>query len=399
MIDKMNKSIDKTKTNIKKGTTLLSTMNKNAILTFLRTNGPCSRADLVRELHLSFPAVSSNVKCLLEMNLIYEAGEGNNVIGRKSTLLTFNANQAFLLGIDIGRSHIRVMCSNISGEIKSYESTETGEGDIFQVILLVIKTAIQKAGVTMKAIACIGVGIPGIYNEKTNTHLLAPFVEGWNAADLFPRLRNYFSEKIMFFENSVNLGAIGEWWKGCAHDYDNVVYMEFGVGIGASILQNGKILYGENGAAGEMGYMVVESSTLRDEFENEGALEKLIPSRFIGYYIDKRTEEGQGDINLIMEDLKKEYPACRIDQVVKYFAMSIINTVAVINPKIVVISGRLGISIYSLYGEEIRRLIKVHVPFPPIIACSILGEKANVMGTIALAQEYVIKDYETIGDF
>jgi predicted NBD/HSP70 family sugar kinase len=384
---------------MKKDTTLLSAMNKSAILEFLRTQGPCSRADLVRELCLSFPAVSSNVKSLLKMNLIYEAGEGNNALGRKSMLLAFNADRAFLIGVDIGRSHIRVMCSNISGEIKSYEYAGSGEGDIYRTILLTIKTAVLKAGITMEAVACIGVGIPGIYDEKTNAHLLAPFVEGWSAEDLFPRLRNYFSKQVVFFENSVNLGAIGEWWKGGAHEYDNVVYMELGVGFGAAILQNGKILCGTNGAAGEIGYMTVEGGTLRDKFENEGALEKLIPSRFIGHYIDERIKRGQTNINLIMEELEREYPSYRVDRLVKYFAMSIINTVAVINPEIVVISGRLGMAIYNLYEGEIKHLVRAHIPFPPDIICSILGEKANVIGAIALAQKHVVKDYKNIGDF
>jgi predicted NBD/HSP70 family sugar kinase len=384
---------------MKKNTTLLSTMNKSAILEFLRTKGPCSRADLARELRLSFPAVSSNVKSLLEMNLIYESGEGNNVLGRKSMLLAFNADRDFLIGVDIGRSHIRVMCSNISGEVKSYKFTENGEGDIYQIILSMIKTAVLEAGITMKAVACIGVGIPGIYDEKTNLHLLAPFVEGWSAKDFFLRLRNYFSKQIMFFENSVNLGAVGEWWKGCAHGYDNVLYMELGVGFGASILQNGKILYGANGAAGEIGYMVIESNTLRDEFEDEGALEKLLPGRFIGHYIDERIKGGQTNIKLILEELEKEYPSYSIDRFAKYFAMSIINTVAVINPKIVVISGRLGMAIYSLYEKEIKHLVKAHIPFPPDIICSVLGEKANVIGAIALAQKHIVKDYKDIGDF
>jgi predicted NBD/HSP70 family sugar kinase len=333
------------------------------------------------------------------MNLIHEIGEGNNALGRKSILLEFNANWAFLIGVDMGRSHIRVMCSNISGEIKSYESAESGNGDIYQIILSTIKTAVLKAGIPMKTVACIGVGIPGIYDEKTNSHLLAPFAEGWRTKELFPRIRNYFSKQIMFFENSVNLGAIGEWWKGCACNYDNVVYVELGVGFGAAILQNGKILYGANRAAGEIGYMTIESNTLRNKFENEGALEKLISGRLIEHYVDERIKEGQTDINLIMKELQKKYPSYKIDQFAKYFAMSIINTIAVIDPEIVVISGRLGMVIYNLYKEEINHLVKSHILFPPVITCSTLGEKANVIGAIALAQKHLIRDYKNISNF
>jgi len=378
---------------MKKDSTFLSTINKNSILEFLRINGPSSRADLARKLNLSFPAVSSNVKALLDMDLIHEGGEGNNVLGRKSTFLIFNANRFYLIGVDMGRSHIRTMCSNIAGEIKYYKSIKSGKGDIFHAILSQIKTAAVEAGIAMESVICIGIGIPGIYDEKTHAHLLAPFLDDLETKDLFPRLKNSFTDKIMFFENSVNLGAVGERWKGCAQDYDNVVYMEFAVGIGAAILHKGKILYGANGAAGEIGYMAMESSILRSKFENEGALEKLIPSRLIRQYIDERIKEGETDLGIIMDDIQKEYHSCGIEQLLKYFAMAIINTAAVINPEIVVISGRLGTAIFSLYEKEINHLVVSHIPFPPLITCSILEEKGNVLGAIALAQEYAIRDY------
>ncbi len=48
--------------------------NRKLILTQLRENGDMSRADLSRRIGMSFPAVSSNVKFLLDNGYIVEAG-------------------------------------------------------------------------------------------------------------------------------------------------------------------------------------------------------------------------------------------------------------------------------------------------------------------------------------
>lgn len=381
---------------MKTNTELLSAMNRSAILEFLRANGPCSRADLSRELGLSFPAVSSNVKTLIEAKLALEMGEGNNALGRKATLVAFNANWAYLIGVDIGRRHIRTMCADIAGEIKFYHRIRYNKEDMYQTVLDAVQTAVSGAGISLDDVACIGVGIPGIYDEKRNMHMLAPFMEGWSVGELFPRLKQYYASKQIFFENSVNLGAIGEWWKGCARGYDSVVYMEYGVGFGAAILHNGKILRGANGAAGEIGYMTVETQALRDTFESEGALEKIIPSSVIDRYILDLGTDQPIQLKLVLEALKKELPSQQVEKLPQYFAMSIINTVAVINPEIVVISGRLGIALYHYYQEEIHRLLKAHVPFPPLVCCSALDEKANAIGAIALAERLVVKNNKNI---
>ena len=68
----------------------LGEANRMLILNRLRLNGSMSKADLARELGMSFPAISANVKILIEQGRVKESGEGDNSLGRKSTLLSFN---------------------------------------------------------------------------------------------------------------------------------------------------------------------------------------------------------------------------------------------------------------------------------------------------------------------
>ena len=76
---------------MKKSSEIASSLNKKAIVALLREKGPMSKADLSRALNLSFPAVSYNTKKLIEEHVICEIGTADNALGRKGTLLAFNA--------------------------------------------------------------------------------------------------------------------------------------------------------------------------------------------------------------------------------------------------------------------------------------------------------------------
>jgi glucokinase len=61
-----------------------------------------------------------------------------------------------------------------------------------------------------------------------------------------------------FVDNDVNLGVLGESWKGVAKGYENVVGIIIGTGIGGGIIINGQIYRGKNKTAGEIGHMVLD---------------------------------------------------------------------------------------------------------------------------------------------
>ena len=77
--------------------------NKNRIVSVLRNYGPLSRAEISRRLGISKPAVSQNVKKLIDAGLLKETGFGDSASGRKGKLLVFNSNKAFLVGC-VGQS-------------------------------------------------------------------------------------------------------------------------------------------------------------------------------------------------------------------------------------------------------------------------------------------------------
>lgn len=384
---------------------VMGNMNKNTILRLLRNEGPLSRADIARKLDISFPSISSNVKVLIEAGLVLEIGEGegNNGLGRKSTLLSFNANKGHVIGVDAGRSQVRAMCSDLLGNPistvnKDCSNSNNGEY-MYDQIRNTIHEVIQSSGIDVDTLECICIGIPGIWDEAKGKNRLAPFIDSWEDIKVHERIEAEFKTKVIV-DNGVNLGAIGEKWKGSAAGYKDVVYINYGVGIGSGIILNDELYRGRNNAAGEIGYMTLDKFYLRRVFQEEGALEELISGASLSdrmkSFSDNKKDYYMEEI-LKMAELSDPYAKKIIGETVVYLSMAIVNILSVINPEIVVLSGRVGKAIGQKYREQILDIIAAHVPYVPELTISKMGDKENVIGAIGVGIRYAKSNFEFAG--
>ena len=144
----------------------LGEVNRMLILNHLRQHGPKSRADLSRELSISFPTVSSNVRALIASDYIKEVGIGDNSLGRKSTLLAFNENRGYVIGVDLGRFKTRIMMADLLGKvIVNYcEATNVKDGSekMLENLLSMLLQVVEKSGRPREKVQCICIGTPGV---------------------------------------------------------------------------------------------------------------------------------------------------------------------------------------------------------------------------------------------
>ena len=75
---------------------VLRRMNALRVLEVLRASEMCSRADLVRQLGLSAPTVTSVVRDLMDADLVEPLGEGISKGGRPPDMIRFKAEPAWL---------------------------------------------------------------------------------------------------------------------------------------------------------------------------------------------------------------------------------------------------------------------------------------------------------------
>lgn len=383
---------------------VLSQINRAAIVKLLKQQGNLSRADLTRMLNMSFPSVSSNVKQLLEEEYIIEIGEsaGKNGLGRRSVLLGFNEKRGYVVGVCFNISTIIAASADLLGnpiEIveKRMDLTKDGE-HAYALIRDSVKEVLIKSHIPLEQLECISIGIPGIFDENSRKNRFVPYLASWEDIQIEDRLKKDFIDNVII-DNVVNFGVIGEHWMGNAQNYGNIMYVEYDVGMSAGLVINGELYQGARHLAGEIGYMVLEPSQMARSFSNEGALEELISGIVLKKAMQDTDCPGEEifDIGVLIALSKEGNQKAMevLDKVIDSFTAMLINSIVVINPEIVILSGTNGMHIGINYMERIRKNVEAHVPFLPEINISkFSGNKAGLYGALNMSAMHAISNID-----
>lgn len=149
------------------------------------------------------------------------------------------------LAFDIGGTKIYNAIINAEGEIVSeIEKHPTPKN--FEEIRNLFKSVIEKYEDKVDAIAFSTCG--AVNNQ--NTGIVG---STGNIAKEYPKMDFInLSQKPVFVENDANCAAWAEYKIGASQNTTVSVMLTLGTGVGGGIIINGKLLKGQNGAAGEM---------------------------------------------------------------------------------------------------------------------------------------------------
>lgn len=368
---------------------ILGEMNKKLILDHLQKNGPQSRADLSRALGLSFPAVSTNMESLLEKKLVSvcrDACGAESGIGRKPVVFEYNQGWGYVMGIDLGRHRIRMMICDAVGTVIKTSSFATSDDkmEIFAMIDERFEGLLRGSGVPLEKLKHISIGVPGILNEETDQLTLVPFLnEALRSIRIDTYLRNKYSIATSL-KNSVNLAAIAEKWQGAGVGYSDIIYVDSAVGLGSALILNGSLVNGFNGAAGEIGYMLPDIALSRESYDEEGALEKILSGKRIQQHMVSQSHLSQASARDLFEGDNQAMWQPYLSDIRKYFAQTLVNLAAVVNPEVIIVGGGLGNALVRHNQGYFESFLRAHVPFPPKLLPSKLDENASVLGAVAV---------------
>ncbi|NJN97141.1 MAG: ROK family protein [Anaerolineales bacterium] len=241
----------------------------------------------------------------------------------------------------------------------------------------------------------VGVGIPSIAVLDDGLITWAPSF-GWRNLPLKQRLQEAL-ELPVFIENSVNLIALGESWRGGGQGLRNLLCIQFGDSIGAGLILNGQLYRGSHYAAGEVGYLIPNERYLGQTYDNYGCLEGLAGSSGIVQRAWQRLQSGQSSIlaqtefaSLTAEQVLAAAAAgdglaqAVVQETVDYLSIAVANMACVIDPDRIIIGGDLAV-FGELFVEPIRARVTGLIPVTPDIRVSELGLDAAVLGAVATA--------------
>ena len=168
----------------------------------------------------------------------------------------------FVVGVDVGGQTTKIGVVNARGDVLSQTVIRS---DVFgsdaaayiQALAEAIKMNISQSGLAEEDIRGIGVGAPN-GNYYTGEVAFAPNL-AWaaNAAVPFSKMLQEAVGLPVSLTNDANAAAVGEMAYGAARGMKNFIMITLGTGVGSGIVIDGKVLYGHDGFAGELGHVTI----------------------------------------------------------------------------------------------------------------------------------------------
>jgi glucokinase len=162
------------------------------------------------------------------------------------------------IGIDIGGTGTKFgivdKVGNVlfSGELstKKHKQVDTFINELHKNLSVLI----EQAGGTgrMKG---VGVGAPN-GNYYTGTIEYAPNLPWKGIIPLTKLIQDKFQLPVVL-TNDANAAALGEMMYGAAQGMKDFIMITLGTGVGSGIVANGKLIYGHDGFAGELGHTII----------------------------------------------------------------------------------------------------------------------------------------------
>lgn len=168
----------------------------------------------------------------------------------------------FVVGVDIGGQTSKIGLVDADGNVLAQTVIRTDgfgtDADAFiSALAEAINGCIAEAGKEGE-IRGVGVGAPN-GNYYTGEIAFAPNLS-WAAGNAV-KFSEILSSKLggmpVTLTNDANAAAMGEMSYGVARGMKNFIMITLGTGVGSGIVINGKIVYGHDGFAGELGHVNV----------------------------------------------------------------------------------------------------------------------------------------------
>ena len=96
---------------------VMRVMNERAVFERIRLLGPVSRPQLAEATGLSKPTISLALVNLEGSGLVRHVGQSSGNSGRAALLYEMRPEAGWVVGVDVGRSWLRIALANLAGEV------------------------------------------------------------------------------------------------------------------------------------------------------------------------------------------------------------------------------------------------------------------------------------------
>ena len=340
---------------------LLKQNNHTLIKKHIYRHSPISRVEIAHQLGLTTATITGMVNPMIASGLLQEtsaSAEETKGAGRPRMMLEFVPDSHYICGVDTGPYRTNYILTDLRGNVIAVRHTDQPL-DEYHITLERLSREIpdflDETGIPREKLLGVGICLPGMIDGSVDK-IYDTFHDGWTEHNLSAELGERIGLKVEV-ENNVRARAIS------AELFDRMVktepfaYFYVSYGVACQMIIDGKVLYGQFAAAGEIGHTVVQrNGPVCPTCGNRGCLEALTGERAI---LQQCRDIMSTDTPTVLKELCTDPRQLTMDQVltaqsygdmavnhiikdaIEYLGIALANTINLISPRAVVLEGRI----------------------------------------------------------
>jgi glucokinase len=309
-------------------------------------------------------------------------------------------------GVDIGGTNTWIGLIGPSGIVYHRECIKTNDFSNFEDFIGAICLSVNESLKYLKEdyhLRGIGVGAPNgnYYNGCIEFAVNLP----WKGIQPLTALMQRHFDLPVILTNDANAAAMGEMIFGAARDMKDFIMITLGTGLGSGIVIDGKVVYGHDGNAGELGHVIVDPGGRICGCGRRGCLETFASATGIRRTV-LQLMESSAEKSLLRNlpadqlDSKMIYEAAKLQDIIALQAFditcsilgkSLANAVAFSSPEAIILFGGLAHATEFLFGPTKKymeeSLLEVYKNKVNILPSQLPESDAALLGAAALVWE------------
>lgn len=194
----------------------------------------------------------------------------------------------WVVGVDLGGTKIDIGLvapdNTVPARRRIATDSEHGAASVVERIAAVVESFELPAG---EKIAALGICTPGPVDHVNGELLTLVNLPGLSNTPL----RALLSERLNMpvrLEHDAKAAALGDFHYGAGKHFNSMTYTTIGTGVGAAIILNGQLYYGDGNASGEVGHITIDRYGEVCQCGTRGCVETYMS----GPWLAKRYERG-----------------------------------------------------------------------------------------------------------
>lgn len=362
---------------------------------------------------LGTATMSSLANVLIDDGVVHEVGNERAMSrrgagGRRQVLLDIKADAAFFIGMHFGVRTFGVAISDLRGNIRMYRGkhhhpdSKLDAAGTIAAACDVANDLLLESAIDRRRLLGVGVSAVGVVDPEVGVIRYAPEI-GWSEVAVRDILERSLALPVSV-DNSRRAMMVGEVLLGVGRSARNAMLVHVATTVGAALLVNGEIVYGDSFGAGQLGHVVVELDEEPGPVAGSSYLETIVSELALvqkarGFALASGDSLilalAGGEVNKI-EPLTIYQAALRGDALANSLVASsartlgkaLVPALGLLDPELLIVTGEVqlaGASFFEPLTEAIDQGLLQVLGHTIRVLPSSFGVQANILSAIALA--------------